>query len=410
MSTLNLQVGASNQDAAENIAGSCTILGTIIPLGNWSGYSYYAGFYFGSVSGLSGATIDSATLTFRASYSDSGSFAGDWYAEDGAIPGVFTDSNNDINTRARTTATCGGDGVHFGSWTTGQDHPFTGDGVNTISDIIQELADSHDPSAIVLIWVYASGTGERLVKTWNSATATAPKLDIDYTAVSGDINIEPSAVAMPLAVPTVTLDMGTKTITPDAVAMPLVVPTMTIKPADKTFTPDPVTMPLIVPAVTVTIATMITPSAVAMPLVVPTVTLQFGTKTLTPNPVAMPLVVPVVTVTGIAGAIVFEPYKPFGNEWRRTLNPAWWPAGTVFHLIILLRTKDAGTPARALLFNLTDGIEVSGSQLSTTETALTEVIGPSFSLPSGNKLYRVEAGGLQGGEFLCEDAQVRPVS
>ena len=189
MTTLNLQVGASTDDASQRSGDRVMDLTNIkLYYGNF-GVSYHIGIRFTGVSGLSGSTIDTATLTWRASDTDSGSFIGDWYAHDAEAPGTFTstaDNIADVAQRPRTTATCEGDSTDFGNWTSNGDPTFTGDGTNTIADIIQELADSYDPSTIALLHIYASGTGERVARSWNHDSALAPKLDIDYTAAGGE--------------------------------------------------------------------------------------------------------------------------------------------------------------------------------------------------------------------------------
>ena len=183
--TLNLQIGASADDAYENrstgavnLTDNQNIFGSIGSLAD-------PGLRFTGVSGLSGANIDAATLTFRATATDSGSFVGDWFAEDAASPSAFAATNFNLSGRSVTTATCEGDSSDFGNWTDGNDHQFTGDGTNTIADILQELADSYDPSEIVLLHRYTSGDGERLLRSYDGDSALAPKLDIDYTAAAG---------------------------------------------------------------------------------------------------------------------------------------------------------------------------------------------------------------------------------
>jgi len=57
----------------------------------------------------------------------------------------------------------------------------SGDGVNTIAEIIQELVTAYSPDAINLLWIYATGTAERIANSWDDDSATAPKLDITYT-------------------------------------------------------------------------------------------------------------------------------------------------------------------------------------------------------------------------------------
>ena len=189
MTVLNLQVGASADDAQETVSdGTISLATSIQTIGNF-GSAKQDGFRFTGVSGLSGAAIDDATLTFRADAVDFGAFVGDWFAHDAAAPGEFTTTTSNISDtgqRPRTAATCEGDGSDFGNWSGNTDHTFTGDGTNTIADIIQELANDYDPSTIVLLWIYTSGTGERQLRSYDKDTGTAPKLDITFTAAGGD--------------------------------------------------------------------------------------------------------------------------------------------------------------------------------------------------------------------------------
>jgi len=399
LTTLNLQVAASTDDADQ--------AGTVVSLGYtyaWFGNGLHSGFRFTGVSGLAGATINSAVLTFRAHTTNSDSFIGDWYAEDGASPSTFTTAANNITGRTRTTATCEGDASDFGNWIAGNDPTFSGDGAHTIAEIIQELAGSYDPTAIVLLWIFTSGTGYRFYDTWDHTTSPAPKLDIDYTAAIGVITLTPSPVTIPMTVPAPTLAFGDKTLTPDPVVINLFIPSVTIKPADTILTPDPVAISLVVPTPTVTIGIILTPDPVAVPLVIPTLSLTFGAKTLTPDPVAIQLVIPTVTVTGVGGIT----YDIHGVP--TILNPAWFPPGTTFRLRVIMFTSAAVIPARARLYDLSSGLPISGSDVSTTSTSEIEVLSDEFSLPSGQRQYRVEFGGEAGGVFKCAYSAVRPVS
>lgn len=176
-STLNLQVGQSSDDAREVVAnGNMSLTTASLDMGD-----HHVGLRFASVSGLRNTTISSALLTFRAAFASGVSFVGDWYGQDGtAAPGTFTTTTSDISNRTQTTATCEGDGSDFGNWTSGQDHTFNGPPGDPLTDIIQELADSYDPSAIVLIHIRDSGSGSRRAVSYDNDSSTAPKLDIDY--------------------------------------------------------------------------------------------------------------------------------------------------------------------------------------------------------------------------------------
>lgn len=191
--TLNLQVGVSADDAEETVSsGSMSLTNTNIRIGDLS-VDRHAGFRFTGVSGLSGATIDSATLTFRANVSDSGAFVGDWFAHDVEAPGTFTSTNSNISDtgqRPRTTATCEGDGSDFGNWTGGSDETFDGPAPG-IKGIVQELADSYDPSAIALLHILTSGGGERIARAYDGDTALAAKLTINFTGGAAATSLLP---------------------------------------------------------------------------------------------------------------------------------------------------------------------------------------------------------------------------
>jgi hypothetical protein len=181
-----LQIAASADDAQEQVSNGAVVLAGQYVTFAVATNAYDVGLRFAGVSGLAGVTIDAATLKIYPYSSRTDSFIGDWYAEDAEAPDTFTTDVHNITGRTRTTATCEGDGSDFGTWSGGIWVNFTGDGVNTIADIIQELATSYDPTAIVLVWIYTSGSGSRQARTWDYSNHTfAPKLDIDYTAATG---------------------------------------------------------------------------------------------------------------------------------------------------------------------------------------------------------------------------------
>ncbi|KKN74340.1 hypothetical protein LCGC14_0391410 [marine sediment metagenome] len=178
--TLNLQVGASADDADERVSdGVMDLTRTTLRHGVFL-TSQHIGYRFTAVSGMSGATVSAATLTYLPTATDDASFFGDMFAHDAEAPGTFTTTGSDITDRTRTTATSEADGEDFGNWTDNVEATFEGDGVTTIADILQELADSYDPSAIVLMYIHTSGLGERICDSYDGATEDAPKLDITH--------------------------------------------------------------------------------------------------------------------------------------------------------------------------------------------------------------------------------------
>lgn len=63
-----------------------------------------------------------------------------------------------------------------------------------------------------------------------------------------------------------------------------------------------------------------------------------------------------------------------------------------YRLVVALKSVDGATAARGRLFNITDGAEVVGSEVSTTSLTTVLAVG-SFVTLSGNKLYRVQTKG-----------------
>lgn len=381
MTTLNLQVGLvsglNTDDADENASGGIDLTGLVPGFGGAIRNGSSIGLRFTGVSGLSGSTITAATLTFRANETDSGSFTGDWYAEDAVAPGTFTSSTEDITSRARTTATCEGDGVDFGDWTGGQDPTFTGDGVNTIVDIIQELADSYDPSTIVLLHIFTSGSGERIFKSYDSSSGTAPKLDITFTASGGDASI--SAV-----ITTATALSPVSVWTADAKISAVITTASAISPiseitgtAEGTF------------VAVVTVATALSP-----------VSVWTASSTLT-------AVITIASALSPAADIFsgVQTWQPF-NETQFQVIREDFPTNAVFYLEILMTTSAPGNTVKARLYNVTDSTKVTGSEVTNNNTSPESSISGAFGFPSGTKTYRLEGGGETGGLYKWNIAKI----
>lgn len=418
MSTLNLQVGASTDDAIEHITTGATVTVSVFTprFGDYGGYGHN-GLRFTGVSGLSGATINTATLTFRAMLTTSGSFIGDWYAEDAAAPTTFVAGgvgSNDITDRTPTAATCEGDSVDFGNWTAGSDYEFTGDGVNTIADIIQELADSYDPSAIALLHIYISGAGERVAKSYDSDPALATKLDIDYT-VGAQVDVYPSAVPITYTIPTPTFEPGEANFTPSAVVYswtilePSVVAGVGIFPSAVPFswtiptptwsclltiTPDAVAYTWTILAPDVTIGVVVKPDAVPIAWTIPTPTFTPGLANFTPDALAYSWTIPTPSVSTVGVT-----YTIFG-EVTREIDPADFPDGAAFYFEVVIQTSSAAVPVYAQLFNVSTASPVANSEISSVSTEPERKRSSALSLPSGSNVYRAKFGGEPGGFFI----------
>lgn len=447
MTVLNLQCGEVADDADQKSSGTVDPTYSSHAIGNSGGWGFGAGFRFPSVSGLSGSSIDSAVFTFRSQHTRSGSFIGDWYAHDATAPGVFTTTAfniTDEGQRPRTTATCEADGTDFGAWISGQDYTFDGvtplSGTNTIADIIQELADSYDPSAIAMLFIFSSGNGSRTVSSYDNNPTTAPKLDITYTAGGGStqtatpspvtipvtipdpklgltpdpvvipilipdprLALTPDPVVIPILIPDPTMLLVGR-IDPDPVTIPITVPNPTISAGAVTLTPDAVPIPVAIPILTLIGAAIIHPDSVVIPIAIPDPTLSAGAVTLAPDPVTIPVAIPDPVVSGPGAAEAFTSWGLI----ERFIDPDEFAPGTTFFLEIGMFTSSALVEVRARVFNVTDGVVVSGSEVTTTETSYVVVRSSSFSLTSGLRKYRIEFGGEQGGIYSCHGGDVKP--
>lgn len=175
MTTLNLQVGASADDGyARMVTGAAYQDATAwLFAGNVSSQQFGIWLRFTGVSDLGGNLIQSATLTIEGWANANGSgVLQRIFGEDAAAPTAPTTAL-DWRSRTRTTA--------FVDW----DEDSVQDVATTAPDlatIIQELADSYDPTVIQL-FIHDDGSGVDDYNQWKSyddSSVDAAQLDIDY--------------------------------------------------------------------------------------------------------------------------------------------------------------------------------------------------------------------------------------
>lgn len=75
---------------------------------------------------------------------------------------------------------------------------------------------------------------------------------------------------------------------------------------------------------------------------------------------------------------------------RRTIDTGEYGGG-VYTWTVTMKTSTISVPARARIFNITDNIEVEGSQLETISLSAVEIISQPITL-SGKKSYKVQIG------------------
>lgn len=197
MATLNLQVSTGNDDS---MMGSITTdsgravtdftivdrTSTVLsPGSHGTNDEYTAAAYFTGAAAIQGTTINSATFQMRADATyDAGGNVVRYYvsAHDADTPGALATSVGDLSatTRPRTTATSTWTqtSVTGGTW-------YTVD----ITSVIQELADRPGFTGVIVILVDTHEdctNGEwQDYDSYNGDAASAPKLDIAYTAGGG---------------------------------------------------------------------------------------------------------------------------------------------------------------------------------------------------------------------------------
>ncbi len=187
MTILNLEVSTGGDDWQSQTGSFSTTLGTMDLGANATHDDRDGGYNYGGVSGLSGATINDAEWNTSTRSSELGTALTLITCNDVASPTNPT-NQTEHNALARTTAS-----IAFESYTFVANGQYMGGDASpvgvTITSVIQELADSHDPSEITVLiddnGSSTSGNNYHRLRSFDHGSAI-PSLDIDYTAASGD--------------------------------------------------------------------------------------------------------------------------------------------------------------------------------------------------------------------------------
>lgn len=129
-------------------------------------------------------------------------------------------------------------------------------------------------------------------------TAVSIPLSVPSPTVAlGDLSLVPSPVPIPLSVPSLVIAPGALTVLLAPVSVPLSVPNPTVALGNLSLTPSPVPIPLSVPSITMTLGDLsLAPAAVSVALSVPGPTVALGALSLVPSPVLVPMAAPSPTV------------------------------------------------------------------------------------------------------------------
>ncbi|KKN23176.1 hypothetical protein LCGC14_0907630 [marine sediment metagenome] len=177
--TIDDQVGAGADDGYSTSAPAFVDTNTFTILGQSANNIFDGWARFTNISGLSGATIDVSYISLYGAQFSAGGTTQETkiFAEDAEAPSAPTDQSNHA-AKTRTSAGVEWDGI------VGADDVFTNsDSINTV---IQELADSYDPSAIQILHDDDGSPNNvwQRYRTYEEDTAEAPKLHIEFTAAA----------------------------------------------------------------------------------------------------------------------------------------------------------------------------------------------------------------------------------
>ena len=183
MAVLDMQVGASADDvySSEGVGFSST--STVVAIGHFSAavLRINSGYRFTGISGLSGATIN---VSYISLFGDSGNPSSGTpltkiFADDAAAPAQIA-SRADYNSRTPTTA-----GIDWDATIPANDTYTNSPSTNSV---IQELADSYDPTVIQILHKddgSASTANYIRASSYDMVSTEAPKLHIESTAPAG---------------------------------------------------------------------------------------------------------------------------------------------------------------------------------------------------------------------------------
>lgn len=196
MTVLNLQVSTGNddshqesisEDSGRNVTGSgvCDLTATVLSPGSHSVIEWSIAARFLNVTVSNAATITSATFQMRAqaTYSAGSNVIKFWVSAQAADnAGALTNIGGDLNVtnRPRTTAVSAAwtqTSVTANTW-------YTIDVTTVIQEIVNRAGWVSGNAIVILVDTHADTTsGEwQDYYSYNGAAASAPKLDIDYTA------------------------------------------------------------------------------------------------------------------------------------------------------------------------------------------------------------------------------------
>lgn len=192
MTVLNLQVSAGADDGYWTLSGNFLNGGTFIALGKSASTSYNSFIRFPGVSVPQGATVDDAFIVLQSLNNASSSSVNLQIraiaADNAGAPSTFGQADG----AARTSASVAWSSLP--SWSTNTDYTSP-----SIDSVVQEVVNRGGWASGNAIVIYvednaSSGSAFRYAKSYESGSATAPRLTIEYTPTNTapTITVNPS--------------------------------------------------------------------------------------------------------------------------------------------------------------------------------------------------------------------------
>jgi len=285
MTTLNLQVAASTDDAYESSGGSMDLDTNYLR----SEGGRTAGMRFNNVTIPQGATIDTADPQIYIYSTDYDDFDNTLYCEDEDDPGTFTTDDYDITSRTKTTANVSDTTSSAGTgW-----HSFT-DAAAPVQEVVNRGGWNSGNDLILLM--YENGAAALRFWAWDYDTALASKLDVDYTTAQ---IIGMDTLSLTSSVEGATLSPGAISLLMDALTLASSAEGATLAPGAVSLLMDALT--LVGSAEGATLA----PGAVS--LLLDALTLASSAEGATLSPGAVSLLLDALTLTSSAEGATLSP-------------------------------------------------------------------------------------------------------
>lgn len=109
---------------------------------------------------------------------------------------------------------------------------------------------------------------------------------------------------------------------------------------------------------------------------------------------------------GWVGAATSLSWTVIANQ-EISINPADYPGYSSMQFEVYLRAYQGNGKAYARLYNNTDGTALLSSEVSTSSQDYTWLTSSKFSLPSGQKAYRLQLKTLTGYEAGAQNARIK---